>query len=156
MIEGNILDSSKMLVKTVKRTVSRNDPNNEEFVPIEIIATIPTDIADEDGLRNNKRIPISLTFRNVNDSQEIAKLQCYHYAVPKRNSKEIVDIPLIPSVNDWVSEIARKITVATAKKYNRPCYVAWSSSQSVQNTTFPTDQLFILKKCINSLDSMLK
>ncbi|KAK5780012.1 hypothetical protein RI543_002552 [Arxiozyma heterogenica] len=107
-----------MLVKTVKRTVSRDASNNEVFVPIEIIATIPNNIDSE----NSKRIPISLTFRNVNDSQEIAKLQCYHYAIPRYNSKDIVDIPLISSVNDWISEVSRKIAVSIARKYGKPCY----------------------------------
>lgn len=144
-----------MLVKTVKRTVSRDTPNNEIFVPIEIVATIPNDIGNEDGSDNGKRIPISLIFRNVNDSQEIAKLQCYHYAIPKRDSKEIVDIPLILSANDWISEVTRKIAVFTAKRYSKPCYVAWSSSQSIENASFPMDQLFILKKCKTLLDSII-
>lgn len=140
-----------MLVKTVKRTVSRDASNNEVFIPIEIIATIPNNIDSE----NSKRIPISLTFRNVNDSQEIAKLQCYHYAIPRYNSKDIVDIPLVSSVDDWISEVSRKIAVSIARKYGKPCYVAWSSSQSIESASFPMDQLFILKKCKDLLGSII-
>lgn len=143
-----------MSVKTVIRSVSDED----ESIPIEIIATIPDNDKSSDDSNtndNSKRVPIAITLRNVNDSQEMSRLQCYHYAIPKRNSKDIIDIPLLNTNNDWIGEVTRKIAVSTAKKYEKPCYIAWSSSSSIQNSFSPMDQLYILKKCINLLNTMI-
>lgn len=142
-----------MLVKTIIRSVSSEDEESNSFqsVPIEMIVTIP----ENDDKETNKRIPISITLRNVNDSQEMSKLQCYHYAIPKRDSKEIIDLPLLDTPNDWISEVTRNVSVSTAKKYGKPCYAAWSSSQSKSQGVSPMEQLYILKKCINVLDSII-
>ncbi|CAL9731182.1 proteasome chaperone 4 [Monosporozyma unispora] len=141
-----------MLVKTIIKTVSSEDEESNRFqsVPIEIIATIP-EIKDTE----NKRIPISITLRHVNDSQEMSKLQCYHYAIPKRDSSDIIDVPLLDTPNNWISEVTRKISISTAKKYHKPCYTAWSSSEAMSNGISPMDQLYILKKCINLLDTLI-
>lgn len=148
-----------MAVKTITRIVSQNDDDDDNgpFIPIEIIATIPNNDDDnKNNKNNNNKIPISITLRNVNDSKELSKLQCYHYAILNRHSSnDIIDIPLLDTNNDWISEITRKIAILLVKKTGKPCYVSWSSSSTNSNEMASMDQLFILKNCINLLNSLI-
>lgn len=132
--------------------------------PLEIIATVPTD-------QSNKKVPISITVcyqkeqaastegSLVPRSNQQCTLQYYHYSLPNRiatrkQAEPIVGIPLIDSSNDWVRDISRKLADATAKKHNCPCYVAWSTTKPNDSTTISMDQMYVLRNCIQFINTL--
>ncbi|KAG0668988.1 hypothetical protein C6P45_004205 [Maudiozyma exigua] len=131
--------------------------------PLEIIATFAKDPA-------NKKTPISITICYQKDKPQQDKdgnqtkgqsstLQYYHYSIPNslKNHKiheSVIGIPLLDSNNDWVRDISRKLADATAKKYNVPCYVAWSTTKPSDTTSISMDQMYVLRNCINFINTL--
>ncbi|SMN20218.1 similar to Saccharomyces cerevisiae YPL144W POC4 Component of a heterodimeric Poc4p-Irc25p chaperone involved in assembly of alpha subunits into the 20S proteasome [Maudiozyma saulgeensis] len=131
---------------------------------LEIIATIGKDLS-------SKKIPISLTICYQKDKPEIdeqgkvisktqsSTLQYYHYSIPnklrnRKNNEFVIGIPLLDTNNDWVRDISRKLADATAKKYEVPCYVSWSTTKPSDVTSISMDQMFVLRNCINFINTL--
>ncbi|CCF55810.1 hypothetical protein KAFR_0A03750 [Kazachstania africana CBS 2517] len=149
-----------MSVKTVFKTITSESSLNQS-IPIEIIATIPEDL-------QASKIPISLTLCYQKDRNNDSKYQIpstfmyYHYSIPNRlrtkkaTDDDVIGIPLIDTDNDWIKDISRKIANMVAKKYNKPCYVAWSNTKLMDNSTISMDQLFVLRSCMEFVQSIMK
>lgn len=130
-----------MSTRTVSHTVS-----SPVSSPIELIATLPTD-------PQSRKIPMTviLGFKTVEDEEPMS-LASYHYAIPYRDTDQVVSTPLLDTNNDWIRDITRQVATIMCKKFHKPCYVGWSNALG-QHTT--PDQLFVVKNCIEFINDQL-
>lgn len=144
------------MIRTITKTLSQEN-DEMSFVqnaPLELIITLPVDM-------ESIKIPISISIcygKTKEHNKKInGKLECYHYALPnhRKEKKEVLDMPLIDTNNDWIREVTRNIAILTCRKYNKPCYVTWSSMKPTTEQ-ITMDQLFILGKCMNLITSSIE
>ncbi|CAR28564.1 hypothetical protein ZYGR_0S01970 [Zygosaccharomyces rouxii] len=111
-----------MQTKTVSHTIET------PLEPIQLLATLP--------VNDSKKTPISITISGS------AGLACYHYAIPYRD--DVVGSLMVDDANDSKRDITRQLATLVAKKYQRPCYVAYACNNT-------EDQLLIIRQCIEFL-----
>lgn len=111
-----------MHTKTVSHTIET------PLEPVQVLATLPAS--------NSQKTPISLSISGS------AGLACYHYAIPFRD--DVVGSLMVDDADDAKRDIARQLATLVAKKYRRPCYVAYARSTS-------EDQLLIIRQCTEFL-----
>ena len=146
--------------------------------PFEIQLTIPADL-------ESRKVPISVhvffekrvppptgsekeasTAAAVDNSdvaasqQQASTLVYYHYAVPshlrhRKAGEDIAGISLLDTSDDTVRDISRKLCEALARKYQKPCYVAWSSARPGGSAQSSIDQLYVLKNCMDFVNGVL-
>lgn len=114
--------------------------------PIELVASLPKD-------PESRKTPISviLGFKNSEDEEPMT-LASYHYAIPYRDTAQVVGTPLLDTNNDWVRDITRQVATLMCKKFHKPCYVAWSTAPGQHATP---DQLFVVKNCVQFVNDQL-
>lgn len=121
-------------VKTLNHTV-----DSPLYGAIELVGTVPTAL-------DNAKVPISVILGFRDDEIEAPmRLVSYHYALPYRNSEQVVGTALLDTSDDWARDITRQLATLISKKFHRPCYVGWSESAAQQRSI---DQLFVIKQCI--------
>lgn len=111
-----------MQTKTVSHTIET------PLEAVQVLATLPAN--------DSNKTPISIT---VSGS---AGLACYHYAIPYRD--DVVGSLMVDNGNDAKRDITRQLATLIAKKYHRPCYVAYACANT-------EDQLLIIRQCIEFL-----
>lgn len=111
-----------MYTKTISHTIET--PSDS----IELVATVP--------VTDSKKVPITL------DIAGSAGLACYHYSVPFRD--EVVGSIMVDNADESKRDITRQLATLVAKKYQRPCYVAYARANA-------EDQLLIIRQCIEFL-----
>ncbi|CAI4052817.1 hypothetical protein N7582_005568 [Saccharomyces uvarum] len=146
-----------MLVRTVAQTIESESGFLQPA--LDIIATIPADA-------QSRKIPISLVVGCKQDDslKSTSSLACYYYAIPlakgrypnlKSGKGGVVGVPLLDTNDDRVRDMTRRLATIISEKFNRPCYVAWSSSPNEDSSMLVTSHLYILKKCLNLLKAEL-
>ncbi|QHS76594.1 Poc4p [Saccharomyces paradoxus] len=146
-----------MLVKTVSRTIE----SESGFLrpTLDVIATVPAD-------DHSKKIPISLVvgFKQGASLNSALSLACYYYAIPlakdrhmslKSAGNNVVGIPLLDTNDDRIRDMTRRLATIISEKFNRPCYVTWSSLPRGDPSMLVTNHLYILKKCLDLLKTEL-
>lgn len=148
--------------------------------PFEIQLTIPTDLESrkvpisvhvffekrvptrsEEEEREEKEKAATVMDTDVTSSQQQAStLVYYHYAIPshlrhRKAGEDIAGISLLDTSDDTVRDISRKLCEALARKYQKPCYVAWSSARPGGSTGTSIDQLYVLRNCMDFVNGVL-
>lgn len=128
----------KTLVHTLESPISS---------PVELVVTVPTD-------SKLTTVPISviLGFQSDDSPHQPMSLMSYHYAIPYRNTDQVVGTALLDTNNDWIRDITRQLATLISKKFHRPCYVGWSNAVGQGSTA---DQLFVIKQCIQFINYVI-
>nr|AAS56461.1 YPL144W [Saccharomyces cerevisiae] len=146
-----------MLVKTISRPIESESGFLQPT--LDVIATLPAD-------DRSKKIPISLVvgFKQEASLNSSSSLSCYYYAIPlmrdrhinlKSGGSNVVGIPLLDTKDDRIRDMARHMATIISERFNRPCYVTWSSLPSEDPSMLVANHLYILKKCLDLLKTEL-
>ncbi|CCC68233.1 hypothetical protein NCAS_0B01490 [Naumovozyma castellii] len=148
-----------MSVRTIGKVILSED--SIISVPaIQIIATVPTD-------PTSKKIPISLSICyggeiSTNDSEtnktnmKQSKLMSYYYALPhRRKEDDVIGVPLLDTNNDIIRDMTKRLALLMVKKFNKPCYVALSIASESDSNSLASNQIFVIKKCIDFVVTVL-